>query len=123
MFKKIRRALQLQTGIIIAAGVLLGLGNVEQTGDSLQVALPVAGLVCAIHNGDAKPRVLQYRRQRLSTLFKVDCRRSRHERENLRLSPRRASSGMSHAQEHNTDHALKNLRFCLDQTIKSSAAY
>ena len=67
MFKKIRRALQLQTGIIIAAGVLLGLGNVEQTGDSLQVALPVAGLVCAIHNGDA----LKYTARYFSTILVV----------------------------------------------------
>lgn len=53
MIKKLRRTLKLQICMILALGVFLGLGDVEKTGDSLQVALPVAGLACAVVNGDA----------------------------------------------------------------------
>lgn len=60
MFRKFRRALQLQIGFILALGVISGLGDVERMGDRLQFALPVAGLVCAAANGHALKYTIRF---------------------------------------------------------------
>lgn len=53
MIRSLRWALRAQIFIILACGVLLGSSETEKLGDRLQVALPAAGLACAIANGAA----------------------------------------------------------------------
>ena len=60
MIRKLKRGVQAQICVILAVTVLAGSGDVEKVGDRLQVALPVAGLVCAIANGDAASYMLRF---------------------------------------------------------------
>lgn len=60
MIRKLGRAVQTQICVILAVAVLVGSGDVEKIGDRLQIALPVAGLVCAIANGEAVSYTLRF---------------------------------------------------------------
>lgn len=60
MMQRLKRTMQVQVCIILVAGTLLGTWDVEKVGDRLQVALPVAGLVCAVANGEAGSYFLRF---------------------------------------------------------------
>lgn len=60
MIGKLKRAVQAQMCVILAVAVLAGSNDAEKVGDRLQIALPVAGLACAISNGDAVSYILRF---------------------------------------------------------------
>lgn len=60
MIRKLKQTVQTQMCVFVAVAVFMGSAEVEKIGDRLQVALPVAGLACAVANGDAVSYLLRF---------------------------------------------------------------